>query len=68
MNMTKAAVNLGRFFGLLALLALAGAWITQVSGRTLLGMSQQHLFNDAVVLALFCIAGLLDGLVHAKNL
>ena len=32
-------------------------------------MSQQHLFNDAIiVLSLFCIAGLVDALVHAKNL
>ncbi len=50
------------------LLALIGAWITQLTGRPLAGMSQQHLFNDATVLSLFCIAGLIDALVHAKNL
>lgn len=68
MNKTKAAIYLGRLFGLLALSALVGAWVTQVTGGTLLGMSQQHLFNDAIVLALFSIAGLLDGLLHSKNL
>lgn len=68
MNKTKSAIYLGRFFGLLALCALVGAWVTQLTGGTLLGMSQQHLFNDAIVLALFCIAGLLDGLLHSKNL
>ena len=58
----------GRFFGLLALLALLGAWITQVTGQPLFGMSQQHLFNDAIVMSLFCIAGLLDGIVHSKQI
>ena len=47
---------------------LIGAWITQLTGRSLAGMSQQHLFSDAIVLSLFCIAGLVDAMVHAKNL
>ena len=66
--MTKTAISLGRFFGALAFLALIGAWITQLTSRPLFGMSQQHLFNDAIVLALFSISGLPDGLVHSKNL
>lgn len=66
--MTKIAIGLGRLCGLLAFLALVGAWVTQLTGGTLLGMSQQHLFNDAMVLALFSIAGLLDGLLHSKHL
>lgn len=66
--MTKIAISLGRLCGLLAFLALIGAWITQLTGGPLFGMSQQHLFNDAIVLALFCIAGLLDGLLHSKGL
>ena len=65
--MTKIAVNIGRFCGLLAVLALVGTWMTQLTGGTLFGMNQQHLFNDAIVLSLFCIAGLLDGLLHSKN-
>lgn len=68
MSMTKIAINLGRFCGLLAFLALVGAWITQLTGGPLFGMSQQHLFNDAIVLSLFAIAGGLDGLLHSKNL
>ncbi len=67
MNKAEMAIYVGRFFGVLALLALIGAWITQLTGRLLLGMSQQHLFNDATVLSLFCIAGLVDALVHGKN-
>lgn len=66
--MTKLAINGGRLCGLLAVLALIGAWITEVTGRPLFGLSQQHLFNDAIVLSLFAIAGLLDGIVHAKSL
>lgn len=65
--MTKAALYIGRIFLTLAFLALLGAWITQLTGGTLSGMSQQHLFNDAIALALLGIAGLLDALLHAKN-
>jgi uncharacterized membrane protein YeiH len=68
MNKTKWAIYVARFCGVLALLALIGAWITQLTGRPLAGMSQQHLFSDAIVLSLFCIAGLVDALVHARNL
>jgi hypothetical protein len=68
-DMTRAArfVWLGRLFGLLAFLALLGAWISPLTGGTLWGMSQQHLFNDAIVLSLFSIGCLVDGLLHAKN-
>jgi nitrate reductase gamma subunit len=68
MSKTKLAIYVGRLCGVLALLSLVGAWITELTGRPLAGMSQQHLFNDATVLSLFCIAGLVDALVHAKNL
>lgn len=64
--MSKLAIALGRTCGLLAFLALLGAWTTQLTGRPLFGMPQEHLFSDATVLSLFCIAGLLDGIVHAK--
>lgn len=62
------AIWIGRAFGVLALLALGGAWITQVTGATVLGMDQQHLFSEATVFALFAIGGLVDGLIHAKGL
>lgn len=61
-------IMLGRVFGGLAFLALLGAWLTQLTGGTILGMNQQHFFNDAIVLALFSIGGLLDGLLHSKGL
>lgn len=69
MNPTTAsriAINIGRILLTLALLALLGAWITQLTRTTLFGMSQQHLFSDATVLALLGIGMFLDGLWHAR--
>ena len=61
-------VYLGRLFFVLATLALLGAWITQLTADgKLLGMSQQHLFSDAIVLSLFGIGMFLDALWHARN-
>lgn len=70
MDMKKSissVVYLGRVFFGLAFLALLGAWYTQLTGGTLLGMSQQHLFNDAIVLSLFGIGMFVDALWHARN-
>ena len=58
----------GRIFAVLAFLALLGAWLTQLTGGPLFGMSQQHLFNDVMALALLSVVCLLDGLMHAKKL
>ena len=46
---------LGGVFGILGGLALVGAWIAGGSG-TVLGFSQQHLYNDAIVLTLISIS------------
>jgi hypothetical protein len=70
MNATTAAriaVNIGRILLGLALLALLAAWFTQLTGGRVLGMSQQHLFNDATVLALLGIGMFLDAFWHARN-
>ena len=67
MNITKTTAIVGRIWGWLGLLALIGAWISQLTGQPLFGMSQEHLFNDAIVLTLLCIASLVDSLVHAKG-
>ena len=70
MNVTTGVrffVNAGRLLLLLALLALFGAWITQLTGATLLGMTQQHLFNDAMALALLGIGMFLDALWHERH-
>ncbi|MEO6726997.1 MAG: hypothetical protein ABIP14_17040, partial [Blastocatellia bacterium] len=54
MNNTNTNTGAGRFFimlggifGGLAFLALLGAWLTQLTGGTILGINQQHFFNDA---------------------
>lgn len=45
-------------------LALLGAWVTQMTGRPFLGMSQAHLFSDAVVLLLLGISLQVGTLLH----
>lgn len=64
---TPFFVYLGRAFFALAFLTLLGAWLTQFAGGTILGFSQQHLFNDAIVLSLFGIGMFLDALWHSRN-
>ncbi len=66
-KLATLAVYLGRILFTLAFLALLGAWLTQAMGGTLLGMSQQHLFNDAIVLSLLGIGSFLDALWHARR-
>lgn len=63
----RIAVYIGRVFFTLALLALLGAWVVQLTGAPLLGMSQQHLFSDATVLALLGIGGFLDAFWHVRS-
>lgn len=48
-------VYIGRILLFLALLALPAAWLTQLIGGPLFGMSQQHFISDATVLALLGI-------------
>lgn len=57
-------ISIGRVSLVLSIIALVGAWITQLSGNSIIGMSQIHLFNDATVLALLGIGFLLDGQIH----
>lgn len=64
---TPFFVYLGRLFFALAFLALLGAWLTQLTGGTLMGMSQQHLFNDAIALSLLGIGMMVDALWHSRN-
>lgn len=63
----RITVYIGRILLFLSLLALLAAWITQLTGGPLLGMSQQHLFSDATVLALLGIGMFLDAFWHARS-
>lgn len=47
----------------LGILALLGAWLAGEEGRTL-GLSQEHLFSDAIALFLLGISLQLGTLVH----
>lgn len=60
-------VALGRIALAVSLLALLGAWLTQLTGGSILGLGQQHLFNDAIVLALLGIAFLVDAVIHGME-
>ena len=64
----RRTVYLARVFVALALLALGGSWITQLTGGTILGMSQQHFFSDATVLALLGIAFFIDAYWHSQKI
>jgi hypothetical protein len=64
---TPFFVYLGRVFFALAFLALLGAWLTQATGGAILSFSEQHLFNDAIVLSLFGIGMFIDALWHARR-
>lgn len=45
-------VVIGRVFLGLAFLALVTAWVSEMRGGPVFGLSQQHLFGDATVMAL----------------
>ena len=68
MKHAKTFVNLGRFLSLLSFIAFMLTWVTGLTGGTILGRTEEHLFNDAIVLALLSIVCLLDGYIHSKNL
>lgn len=59
--------GLGRIFLALSFFALLGAWVTQLTREPLLGMSQTHLFCDAIVLALLGIGCLIDAFMHERG-
>lgn len=65
--MKRLCAVTGRILVALGGIALIGAWITQITERNLLGMSQEHLFNDAITLTLLGIAMLIDSLLHHKK-
>lgn len=63
----RVSVGIARLLSFVAFLALLGAWIAQVKGGTLMGLTQEHLFNDAIALALLGIAMFVDAYWHARG-
>lgn len=66
--MEKSSImhNIARLTGILGALALVGAWVAGEDG-TVLGFSQQHLYNDAIVLTLISISALVCALLYLKQ-
>lgn len=54
---------IARVVGIWGGLALVGAWVAGENG-TILGFSQQHLYNDAIVLTLIGISALVCALLY----
>lgn len=67
-NGARIAAAVGRALIVLAVLALLGAWLSELTDGTLFGLSQQHLFLDAIALTGLGIALLVDALLHARRL
>lgn len=65
---TPMFVYLGRLLLALAFVALLGAWLTQLTGGAIMGFTQQHLFNDAIALALLGIGSFLDAFWHSRSI
>lgn len=64
----QTAATLGRIALSTSFLALLGAWMAQLTGANVLGMSQEHLFSDAIVLSLLGIFGLMDAQLHLQKI
>ncbi|MFZ5479259.1 MAG: hypothetical protein ACOZNI_21015 [Myxococcota bacterium] len=60
-------ITVGRIAAFLGVLALLGAWATQIAGGTILGMDQTHLFYDAIGLFLLAIFCLMDAWWHGRR-
>lgn len=60
-------VTLARVILAAAILALAGAWVTEIIDAPLFGLSQQHLFSDATALALIAIAFFVEAIIHTAE-
>ena len=65
---TRFFISAGRVLILMSFLALASAWITEIRGGPVFGLTQQHLFFDALALGVLGIGCLVDSMLHAKNL
>ena len=67
MDNPKLWANVGRIGLTLGIISLIGAWIVTQSGP-ILGLSETHLFNDAIVFSLLGIGFLIDAQLHSKNI
>lgn len=68
MKNSKLFIKIGRLLSVLSLIAFMLTWVTGYTGHNILGRSEEHLFSDAIILALLSIICLLDGYLHSKDL
>ena len=61
-------IKLGRVLSVFSLIAFVLTWITAFTGGNVLGRSEEHLFFDAIILALLSIICLIDGYLHSKKM
>lgn len=64
----RYTVSIGRIFSALAFLAVLGAWFTQLSHTTFLGLDWPQLLFDAIVLLLGGTGLFLDALWDMSNI
>ncbi len=63
----RKTVMIARVILVFAVLALLGAWLSELrSSQTLFGLTQQHLFFDAIALTLISIAVFIDAYFHLR--
>jgi hypothetical protein len=66
-NAGRKTVAVARTILVLGILALLGAWLSELrDSRSLFGLTQQHLFNDAMALTLISIAVFADAYFHLR--
>lgn len=61
-------MSIGRVLLLMSFVALVSAWASELFDRPVFGLTQQHLFFDAIALAVLGIGCLLDSMLHARYL
>lgn len=68
MKYAKFFITTGRVICFFAILALLGAWTAHATDKEIMGMNEQHLFNDATVLSILSLVFLFGGFLHSKDL
>ena len=58
---------IGRIALTLSVLSLLCACFIQLFGFSFFGMSQEHMFNDAMALGIIAVGFLLDAMIHKKE-
>ena len=63
----KFSLKFGRTLLIVSAISLLGAWLSQLTQSTILGMTQEHLFNDTIATALLGIGLIIDSMIHGQK-